>query len=134
MIHDGVLWWSHGDCGDHRDLCGERCHHGERCLHDLRNGVEICEACHEVGSEAVFGEICLGAKPTVVEVGFVVSRSLKGAYEELSSSEGRDRDLVNDSDVSDANQGCGCPNVDEVHDDVHGHVCGLGWIWKVGVG
>ena len=131
MVHDSVLGWIHDDCGDPQYLCGERCHHGERCLHDVRIGVEICEACHEVGSEVVFGEICPGAKPTVVEVGFVVSRLLKGADEEQLSSGGRDLELVNDHVVYDANQGCGCPNVDEVHDDVQGHVCGCGWIWKV---
>ena len=103
MVHDSVLGWIHDDCGDPQYLCGERCHHGERCLHDVRIGVEICEACHEVGSEVVFGEICPGTKPTVVEVGFVVSRSLKGAYEELLSSGGRDLELVNDHVVYDVN-------------------------------
>ena len=76
-------------------------------LNNARNGVEICEACQGAGSEVVFGEICPCVRPTVVEMEFVVSRSLKEALEVRILSEGHDHGQESDHVGLDANQDCG---------------------------
>ena len=90
MIHDGVPKLVHGDGGDLHDSCGEKCLRDERCLHDERNDVEFCEACQGAGSEVGFGETCLCVRPSVVEMEFVVSMSLKAEPEVLILSVGHD--------------------------------------------